>query len=284
MNQKQKSTAFTGILKRDSSRKNFTLIELLIVIAIIAILAGMLLPALNSAREKARGIFCAGSLKQFGLSFHNYTDSNNGYYPWLPNSNQGQQICYWRHLMMRSGDLPYKTLTVSGVVTRREVNLCPSRSIDPTSTGNNIPSINNTRADYNNSYLINGVAGYSNGYYGYGLTESFPGVPGCRTTAVKQPSAFGILVEKGDFKDFGRTSLTATSFSSERDWHNPVKPVTTTSDTSIVDMAVHGGTANYLFADGHVTAMKYTAVQWKLFRLRESSIDGKFCYLGPRSN
>ena len=63
------------------SKKSFTLIELLVVIAIIAILAAMLLPALQQARARAMSTQCVGNLKQLGVSAAQYMDDHDGFWP-----------------------------------------------------------------------------------------------------------------------------------------------------------------------------------------------------------
>lgn len=63
----------------------FSLIELLVVVSIIAVLAGMLLPAIGLVRDAARSASCSSNLRQLGMSFHAYADENEGRFP--PYSN-----------------------------------------------------------------------------------------------------------------------------------------------------------------------------------------------------
>jgi prepilin-type processing-associated H-X9-DG protein/prepilin-type N-terminal cleavage/methylation domain-containing protein len=94
-------------------KKCFSLIELLIVISIIAILASLLLPALNKARDSAKSISCKSNFKQIGTSFLLYAGDFNGYM--IPVANDSYTGDFWTRIMVKYNYLMKKQF------------LCPAR-------------------------------------------------------------------------------------------------------------------------------------------------------------
>ena len=163
--------------------KNFTLVELLIVIAIIAILASMLLPALNKAREKAKTTNCMSNLKQLAIITANYTLEQYGYlYPaWYK-----QQV--WTKAINAAGGFIGTPRYLS---YQPKILACPTRLV-----------------------TMPGYSMNTSGYFHYGINQYLAGddtlpSPATKLDKIKNPSSRFILTETtGDY--YVNTSLYGT--------------------------------------------------------------------------
>lgn len=197
---------------RQRTGKCFTLIELLVVIAIIAILASMLLPSLNKAREAAKKIKCAGQLKTLGTYLSMYTQENDG---WVHEYATPTTVKYWCDT---SNSLSYCRRYL-GMKYQAYKN--PGNMLDcPTERGGTIA----------------GIAGWTYVNYGYNV-EPWYFKP--KVTMLKKPSVRAAYADC--VNAMGITGWNARGYGS--DWANR-------EDYRGVWWG-HGGGANIAFFDGH---------------------------------
>ena len=223
------------ILRRRLSRCSFTLIELLVVIAIIAILASMLLPALNKARMTARSVSCKGTLKQMGQIDMFYSDDNGGYIcpvrMLAPLGGGWRNVDWFQSLAVYAESL-FQQRYRKGNYVPAATDLWATYAVPP------CPEFDPSRTQYGwASTTVDGVR-LTPGYGGYagnrhrGFFQSGWANEPVKRTRLKAPSRYFMTMDSGYFV------LWEQSGSYMGSWGSLYFP--------------HGGFSNMAFGDGHV--------------------------------
>ena len=238
-------------------RKNFTLLELLIVIAIIAILAGILLPALQSARNKAQSLQCLNNQKQNGMVFTYYANDYNGY---IPARSTGADR--WPQLL--SGKcitaLPCGDYLKLGKNFNRV--LCPSTTQRLDSTLNIASAVN-----YYKGYGIHMPQFARNNYENSSIFASSPNIHFISTNQIRQASRFHLLLDSAKIRTFTTENL---NYNCPDIWINQISAGGVEGGVYLR----HNGTANVYWLDGHASAtgcsaftgLKISHIDSNLFR------------------